>query len=123
MLYEEPSESPLEKKRRKISEWEQKIAEMESVMARHEKSAEELNEVNLIINGLYNKLEELLKEDKAMPETDEGWDAWMERVERIQGIYSRIADLEKEFSVIVGHIEEIQGEVNSLARGINPSFL
>lgn len=134
MSYQESSESPSEKRIRIFKEklllLEEAIEKAEAIIQRHENSAKELNELGIIISGLYKKAKELSEENLAegkkdkeagMPETDEEWkawengtDAWFARMERIDGIYSKIEDLEKEYEVVEKNIAEINSEFEKL---------
>ena len=119
MSYEEsPDEKRLKIYEEKIAQLEEAIDNAKKIIARHEKVDKELTEINVIIDGLFKKAQKLSKEDSEksseMPKTDEEWEAWQKRTERIQDIYSKIADLSIEFNEAVAHAETIEKELEQL---------
>jgi len=119
MSYEEsPDEKRLKIYEEKIAQLEEAIDNAKKIIARHEKVDKELTEINVIIDGLFKKAQKLSKEDSEksseMPKTDEEWEAWLKRTERIQDIYSKIADLSIEFNEAVAHAETIEKELEQL---------
>jgi chromosome segregation ATPase len=123
MDFEEP-QSPLEEKRKiledKRNRLKDAIEEAKDMLVRHENESKEHKELEVIIDGLYKKAEALTNKDKElsikMPETDEEWDAWIARTERIQALYEKITDLENESGDVAGKIKEIEAEFDRLQR-------
>jgi len=92
MPYENSGEeSPLERKRKvlqeKVSSLEDALSKAEEIKARWESENSEHEEISLIMDGLYKKAKVLSEEEKTksvkMPETDQEWDAWIARTDRI----------------------------------------
>ncbi|MDO8590394.1 MAG: hypothetical protein Q7R65_00245 [bacterium] len=125
MSQEGSQESPLQK--RKIA-LEANLARLQEarekalhIKIHHDATVKEHGEIDTLIDGLFKKAQTLAEEDTRqsaqMPETDADWEAWLDRTERIQRIYSKIADLVTESEVAKKLVEDIEREFDELVRG------
>ena len=96
------------------------IAKLNDIQERSEALDPEDRELSTIIIGLYEKVDSLILEDKdksaKMPETDEEWEAWIAREERIGKIRETVFSLESEQADLQSKMEAIYRDFEDLER-------
>ena len=99
------------------------VAKLEDIDARFDALDPEDKELSAIIEGLYKKVDILVAEDREksakMPETDEEWEAWIARTERIGKIREAIVKLENDQADLQSKLKEIYQEFEELEKS-NP---
>lgn len=93
---------------------------VESLLEKFNTIDHERVELVTLLNGLNNKLDELLKEDtaksKQVPETDAEWDAWITRSERIGKILGYVVGIEGDLDSISNKMTGIKDQLERATR-------
>lgn len=118
-------ESPLDKEKREVRALEARVESLKEsinnlneLSEKHKSKVAEHEEVSLIINGLFDKVQVLVEENSAksekMPESDEEWDALMKRNRRISDIYTMLDNLASDQDNIEQQVVDIQREIDAI---------
>lgn len=118
MNYENSDESEREKKIRsikaEIARDEETLERTREILIKYDKEMEKFKEVKLYIEGLLRKVQELHDEDKILsakqPESDEEWELFFSRMERIHKVYETIDRFDVEAEEIMSRIDQLVKE-------------
>lgn len=92
-----------------IKELENTVVELERKVELGELALKQIKEIELIINGLHTRAEELRiqgkKLGKNIPETESEWDSYLENYDNLMSVREKIYALEEEYKKIISELE------------------
>ncbi len=98
----------------KIAHLSSLIEKTEKLISDQEEGLKNLNEIQVIVNGLYEKAKMLAEALKVkytqMPSSDEEWTAWEQEGNKIDQLYALIERLEEEGDQIMKLMDEVAAE-------------